>query len=138
MIGATTEARDYLNAISPLCSAVTNAGQWTGTITRVTGPTGSQRASQPEYAIRDIKCAQNSAVIGMSGKTGAWIDSIRLRCRPLDFRNHTTGSVTVLAVSGGSGGTATGNRDCSSGKPVVEVSGRTDWYVNAVYMACAA
>ena len=100
----------------------------TGGVSLAAGGTGGTPFS--------LICADHKALVGIQGRAGSYIDSIRGVCRGFDELGTADAAVTT-ATAGGSGGTSSFDLRCPSGEAMVGVKGRADWWVDRVQIECA-
>ena len=83
-----------------------------------------------------LPCPDHTALVGIQGRAGDYIDSIRGVCSRFDEIGNASAPVTTATV-GGSGGTSSFNLRCPSGEAMVGVRGRAAWWVDQVQIICA-
>ena len=130
LVGVDVRAGGYVDALALVCVEVSQDGSWAAELQRsnfVGGEGGS---------LRSLVCPRDHAVAVISGRSGAYLDNLRLGCRRLAKRRVLQGEVTWLDSAGGRGGRAFGPFDCPDGRPAVGFRGRSGGYVDAIQMSC--
>jgi hypothetical protein len=130
LVGITARAGWWLDAIAARCIAVGNDGSWTGNprTTVSVGGTGGTAAT--------TDCQRNQAVSEIRGRASAYVDRIRLSCRPLASRNVVEGTTTRLSEVGGTGGESFGPYACPSDLPATGFQGRAATWIDRMQMIC--
>jgi hypothetical protein len=132
MVGVRVRSDAWLDSIAPRCVRVTDAGVWQGPVRTlaVAGGNGGYPAT------RD--CPRNYAVSGFSGRGSAFVNRLRLECRPLvsrsAFRRDSAPRQTALV--GGRGGEAFDPFHCPGTLPVTGMHGRSGGYVDQLQLFC--
>lgn len=83
-----------------------------------------------------LNCPDGKALVGIQGRAGSYIDSIRGVCRGFDELGNADAPVTT-GTTGGTGGSSSFDLRCPSGEAMVGVKGRADWWVDRVQIECA-
>src|SRR4249919_1213381 len=126
LAGVRVRADAWLDSIASRCVKVTDAGAWQGTVRTlgVAGGTGGFPAT------RD--CPRNYAVSGFSGRGSAFVNRLRLECRPLVSRSafRRDSAPRQMALVGGRGGEAFDPFHCPGTLPVTGMHGRSGGYVD--------
>ena len=112
------------------CAPVNATGQWTGDDSRGDGAGGT--GGTPDQLV----CPRNQAVSGISGKAGAFIERIRIRCKPLASLTATTGEEEFLGGVGGNGGNEFGRITCPGNLPASGFAVRTGAFVDQIKLRC--
>jgi hypothetical protein len=132
MVGVRVRSDAWLDSVAPRCVKASNAGVWQGTVRTlaVAGGTGGFPAT------RD--CPRNYAVSGFSGRGGAFVNRLRLECRPLVSRNalRRDRAPRETALVGGRGGEAFGPFHCPENLPATGIRGRSGEYVDQLQLSC--
>jgi hypothetical protein len=118
LIGITGGSGQWVDRVAGICVQVTNDGQWIGSETATPPSTGT---SGTPFSIR---CAANSAVAGLSGRAGSWLDRLQVHCRALSFAGTVKDDLRLAGATGGSGGsTGYGPNVCDDDKPARGITG---------------
>ena len=132
MVGVRVRSDAWLDSVAPRCVRVSTAGVWQGTVRTlaIAGGNGGFPAT------RD--CPRNYAVSGFSGRSSAFVNRLRLECRPLVSRNalRRDSAPRQTALVGGRGGEAFGPFHCSENLPVTGMHGRSGEYVDQLQLSC--
>lgn len=83
----------------------------------------------------NLNCGADGVLVGLSGRWGAWMDSIGIICRKVNA-DGTLGSVFTLGPKGGGGGSIAGNPACNAGNVVQGVLASTGLYVTRTAFGC--
>ena len=112
LIGVIGASGQWVDRVQGVCMQVTYDGKWIGSET--TTPSSGGTSGTP-YSIR---CATNSAVVALSGRSGQWVDKLQVHCKPLSFNGTVTGSMVLAGAAGGTGGTTGfGPNVCDQDRP---------------------
>ncbi|MBX2868691.1 MAG: hypothetical protein KTR18_08450 [Acidiferrobacterales bacterium] len=125
LVGIEIRSGWWIDAIRPFCATVngTNTGEVIGATEFVGGDGG----------ILDSRiCQEGSVMNGLLGKSGAYIDSLRLEC--LDLASADIDNIGVL---GGTGGGSFQPIRCPEGLFPKSLRGRADGYLDALSISCA-
>ena len=118
LIGITGGSGQWVDRVGGVCIQVTNDGQWIGGETSTPPSTGS---SGTAFSIR---CPANSAVAGLSGRAGSWLDRLQVHCRALGFAGNLKDDLRLAGATGGTGGTTGfGPHVCDDNKPARGIAG---------------
>jgi hypothetical protein len=132
MVGVRVRSDAWLDSIAPRCVRVSNAGVWQGSVRTlaVAGGNGGFPAT------RD--CPRNFAVSGFSGRGSAFVDRLRLDCRPLVSQNalRRDSAPRQTALVGGRNGEAFGPFHCPGLLPVTGMHGQSGRYVDQLQLFC--
>ncbi len=88
------------------------------TVTINTGSVLTLRGAVGSGTLWERLCSANEAVVGFSGRAGAYIDQLIVRCAPLEISYNGTafsisrGAITDLSSVGGTGGDPFSATDC--------------------------
>ncbi|MEZ4732365.1 MAG: LamG-like jellyroll fold domain-containing protein [Caldilineaceae bacterium] len=119
LVGIFGGAGAWMDRVGARCVQIDGNGNWVGS-PRSIGTAGGGGGSGYERI-----CANGSAVVGFSGRSGGWVDQITLQCAKLlpdgyvDVFNRT-----ALSAAGGSGGNIQSERLCPSNLPAAGIIGR--------------
>jgi hypothetical protein len=130
MVGVTVRANAWLDNIAPRCVDVGTDGHWIGEPER--GP----RAGGNGGTSQRLECPQHHAVSSVSGKAAAYIDRLRLRCRPLASATTATGDEAFLGGVGGNGGGEFERLSCPGDLVASGFAVRTGAYVDQIKLIC--
>ena len=125
---------EVVGSIQAICVALQGDGSWNGTPAPAPGIAGRERGTSVS-----LRCPQNQAVSGISGKAGIYLNQLRINCAPLVEPGHLSSEGSPLAGSiGGTGGNGFGPVGylCTSNKPGYEFSGGADQWVDSVALFC--
>jgi hypothetical protein len=118
LIGITGGSGQWVDRVGGLCIQVTNDGQWIGSETSTPPSTGSSGSAF------SIRCAANSAVAGLSGRAGSWLDRLQVHCRALGFAGTLKDALRLAGATGGTGGTTGfGPHTCDDDRPARALTG---------------
>ena len=118
LIGITGASGQWVDRVQGLCIQVTNDGQWIGSET--TTPPSVGTSGTPF----SIKCAANSAVSALSGRSGSWVDRLQVHCSPLSFAGSMQSTLQLAGSAGGTGGTTGfGPNTCEDRRPARAITG---------------
>jgi hypothetical protein len=118
LIGITGAAGQWVDRVQGLCMQVTNEGQWIGSETTTPPTVGT---SGTPFSIR---CAANSAVSALSGRSGSWVDRLQVHCSPLSFAGTVQSTLQLAGAAGGTGGTTGfGPNTCEDRRPARAITG---------------
>lgn len=131
LVGVRGRHGIYLDRIEPICVILTASGTWREAPVTEGGVAGG---SGGQYF--EIRCPMNQAVSGIQGFAGAFINQLRLRCRPLGADKLLTGTSSLQDyVAGGSGGAAY-SRNCNNRLPGHGFTGRAGSYIDRLALVC--
>ena len=118
LVGITGASGQWVDRVQGLCMQVTNDGQWIGSETMTPPTTGT---SGTPFSLR---CAANSAVSALSGRSGSWVDRLQVHCSPLSFAGSIQSTLQLAGAVGGTGGTAAfGPNRCEDRRPARAITG---------------
>jgi hypothetical protein len=118
LIGITGGSGQWVDRVGGVCIQVTNDGQWIGSETSTPPSTGSSGTSFT------IRCGANSAVAGLSGRAGSWLDRLQVHCRALGSAGTLKDDLRLAGATGGTGGTTGfGPHACDDNKPARALTG---------------
>ena len=80
-------------------------------------------------------CAPGQVVSGFRYRTGWWVDSIGLLCRPVNADGTLGSETSVGAMAGGGGGTS-GSTSCPAGSVVAQARFMYGNFVNGLHFHC--
>ncbi len=133
LVGLYGGAGTVVDRVGPLCVAIDGNGNWVGTPTQ--RGTAGGGGGEPYERV----CANGTAVVGFSGRSGSLIDGITLQCARLQPDGYTdVYNRTALTAVGGSGGSAQAERVCPSNLPAAGIRGRAGGLVDAFGLTCRA
>src|SRR6267143_356058 len=127
LIGVSGKKGEWLDRLRGECIKVTTDGTWLGTSSATAGAGGDGGNT---FA---VTCPRNTAIKGMNGRYGSFVNRLRLRCRPLGELGENS---TVYASGSKPGGHSFNNQFCADGKPARGFHGKAGWYVNSVGLIC--
>jgi hypothetical protein len=81
-------------------------------------------------------CRNGEVMVGVSVRSGWWIDSIAPRCVSVTNTGAWNGAVRTLARTGGGGGDHTATLDCPNHFAVSGIAGRSGSYVDQLSLEC--
>jgi hypothetical protein len=112
LIGVSGASGQWVDRVQGICMQVTYDGKWVGGETTTPSSGGTSGTSF------SIRCATNSAVVALSGRSGQWVDKLQVHCKPLSFNGTVTGSMVLAGAAGGTGGTTGfGPNVCDQDRP---------------------
>ena len=82
----------------------------------------------------NLDCGPNGVVVGVTTKSGSWIDALGLICQEVN-RNGSLGEDYTRRAVGGSGGTGRISR-CRNGRVVGGLHARSGMFINGITMYC--
>jgi fructan beta-fructosidase len=123
----------WLDRIGLKCVRVNDQAQWMGPPHNSALFTGGDGASDFERI-----CPPNSAVSGLRGKQGQFLESLELSCRPLTSGFMLTGMPTFLPAVGGTpfSGTPFGPLGCPNNDAAAGAYGKSGIYVDSLGFRC--
>lgn len=83
-----------------------------------------------------LDCGDERVLIGVSGRKGQWLDSIRAHCIKARTDGYWSGTPTASARVGGSGGSDNFSEFCERNSAVKRISGRYGLYVHQISLRC--
>jgi hypothetical protein len=127
LVGMSGGKGDWLDSLQARCTNVSQ-GTWTGAVfaTETAGGTGGRSSFS-------VTCPRNTAVKGISGGFGWYVNSLRLRCEPL---GATAPASTVNASGTGSGDHSFALELCPNGKPARGFRGKAGDYIDRAGLIC--
>ena len=130
LVGITGQADTSIEQIGPLCVAIDNDGNWSGSPTNpgVTGGTSSTPFTRT--------CPTDYAVSGFSGRADTAVEQITLSCQSITTDGNASGAAQNLASIGGSGGNAIPLNSCSYELPATGIFGRSGTTIDAFGLHC--
>ena len=118
--------------IQPICVDLNADGSWNGTPAPAQGVAGINRGT-----FTPLLCPQNQAVSGISGRSGIYVDQLRMHCAPLVEPGHLKDEGSLLANGfGGFDGSPFGAFVCPSNKPGKGFTGKAADWVDQVALVC--
>jgi hypothetical protein len=114
----------WLVIISSVSFGVAEAQEYKGPVWGGSGGTSSY----------NLDCGASGVMVGIYGKTGAWIDQIGITCQTINSDGSLGGSYTRGPV-GGPGGNGAASR-CESGMVVAQMIAATGSFVDRVIVRC--
>lgn len=118
LVGIAGASGQWVDRVQGLCMQVTNDGQWIGSETSTPPTMGT---SGTPFSIR---CAANSAVSALSGRSGSWVDRLQVHCSPLSFAGSMQSTLQLAGAAGGTGGTTGfGPNTCEDRRPARAITG---------------
>jgi hypothetical protein len=133
LIGIKGGAGFFVDRIQGLCTQVNNAGQWVGNVFPTSASAGGNSGSPYE-----LKCPQGSAVGGVRGKSGQWLDRIEILCRDISSSGKTIGSFAAspLLKAGSDAANNWALIACPEVQPANAIRGTAGGYVERVGLSC--
>jgi hypothetical protein len=123
--------KSYLRSVQAVCGEliVSDSEPWQVTISEaMTLPMHDIEAAQPQMAL----CPPNQVMTGFAGRSGLWMDSVDVRCAPLNILGSAPNYLLVVgtpSTAGTIGGTTGGSPfdplECAAGDVAVGQVGRT-------------
>lgn len=120
MSGINVNGSTYVDGIS---------GLWSNGFTSTTNTAGPIQGNSTE-SFTALSCPSGYRMTGITGRSGAYIDSIAIICKTQDQSQTWTSS-----TFGGAGGTSY-TLSCPSGKFVTDLDGTSGAYLDALYLGC--
>jgi len=125
-----------VGVIQAICVGLNADGSWNGTPAAAPGIAGINRGT-----FVSLQCPQNQAVSGISGRSGNWVDQLRIHCAPLVEPGHLNGEGSLLAGLIGKHDTlmplsSFGAFMCTSDKPGKGFTGKAGEWVDRVALVC--
>jgi hypothetical protein len=130
LAGVRVKAGYWLDSIEPRCVAVTATGAWSGSVNNGT------RAGGSGGTVARLTCPDNQAVSAISGRAGAYIDQLRLRCSALTSATTVADDSDFLGSVGGTGGDEFDRIDCPSHLAATGFAVRSGAYVDQLKLIC--
>ena len=132
-IATSSTAAYVVGSIQAMCVGLNADGSWNGTPAPAPRIAGVYRATAPV----SILCSQNHAVSAISGRSGLYVDSLRIQCAPLVEPGHLSGVGSVHSGEiGGRAGNAFGPFFCPSDKPGKGFTGKAGDWIDSVALVC--
>jgi hypothetical protein len=124
-----------VNSVQPLCVAVDAGGKWIGT------PTAADRAGVDDGGFVKVLCSSGSAVGGITGRSGIYIDQLAINCAPLGEYGHLSGTADafpsgLIGDETSSNGTHFGPFLCPDNKPGKGLTGKAHEWIDRVALIC--
>ncbi len=123
-------AGTYVNRIGATCVAIDQAGHWIGDPVQ-RGETGTSTGTA---YVRN--CPRDTAISGFRGRSDQYVNQLDFECKALTPAGRVTGAGQYLGAVGGSGGTAQGPFDCTTGNPAYALTGRSGGWIDAFGLSC--
>lgn len=83
----------------------------------------------------NMDCGSGGVLVGVTGKSGTWIDQMGVMCRRI-ASDGSLGGYFTRGPYGGSGGTSSGTHRCDGGNVVRGISGLAGSYVHQLHIFC--
>lgn len=138
MVGIQANGGAYVDSIQPLCSKYNADGSWSGSILQAprVGGTGGSAATR--------KCSNGHAVIGIGGRADAYLNAIKLICKPVTGVGsggvtYGTGQYNAGAPTpfvGGSDGIAFDSDYCGSNEAAKGFDLRSGFWIDQLTLRC--
>lgn len=132
LVGISGRSGQWVDAVKGICSRVTESGDWTGATSIAAGGTIGATSGNPYTLL----CPAGFAVGGLSGRSGRWVDRLRIYCVKLGSFGWTTGSPSGGSSTGGTGGSAWGPFLCGGNKPATAIHAHDGSYVDRIGLSC--
>jgi hypothetical protein len=135
--------RTYLRSVQVICgspSIAADQGLRVTTTPSVLLPERGAVSNVPQARW----CATNEIVVGFSGRAGAYVDQLALRCAPLRISGEpglyslSVGEATTIGPAGGDGGNLFPPIDCPAGQIATGTALRVGLAIDAFGLICAA
>ena len=82
-----------------------------------------------------LDCGDAGVLVGVSGRSGQWLDRLQARCTKISTQGNWVGDVFTTESAGGTSGTSF-TRNCPVNTVVKGISGRFGWYVHRLSLRC--
>ncbi len=129
-IGLRGRASAYVDSLQLLCSSRLPDAQlampW---VSRAVGGSGGVAAM--------LACSRDRVMVGVSVRSGAWLDSIAARCVSVGANGRWSGTPQSTNRLGGNGGEPH-LLDCNENEAVTAISGRAGGYIDRLALRCSA
>ena len=137
MYGVGGYSGSFVTSVGAMCTEIDINGNWTTNKTNIQASRTDALWDKGELTKRT--CPSGWAISGFEGRSGAWLDQLKFKCRKLgEYGEFIQGGQTqTLSQFGGNGGTSFSTISCGHNKPVRAIAGKSGWYVDSVYMQCA-
>jgi hypothetical protein len=123
-----------VNTFRPLCVAVDAGGKWIGS------PTTASKAGIEEGGLVDLRCESGTAIAGIHGRSGIYIDQLAIDCAKLGEYGHLTGPSSSFSSYIGdpatSHGTFFGSFLCPDNKPGKALTGKAHDWLDRIALVC--
>jgi YVTN family beta-propeller protein len=130
LVGAFGNSGTSINAVGVQCVRIDQFGRWIGNpVTR------SQTGTATGTAFTRT-CPQNSAVSAFKGRFSTSVNQLDFECKALTSDGRLTGTGQYLGPVGGTGGTAQGPFQCTSGNPAYAFSGKSGTLIDSFGLLC--
>ncbi|UXI66433.1 S8 family serine peptidase [Tahibacter amnicola] len=130
MAGVFVRSGAVIDAIAPRCVKTTAGGRWDGTPSNATVVGGSGGTATR------LTCARDQAVSAISGRAGALVDRLRVRCSPLASASTVTDTSSLLGGAGGNGGAEFGRIECPARLAATGFAVRRGGVVDQLKLIC--
>lgn len=127
LIGVIGRKGEWLDRLQAKCTRVSTDGNWVGGLS-TTGTAGGSGGTS-----FNVTCPTNTAVRGISGRFGWYVNRLVLRCRPLGALGSNS---TISAAGSQSGDQSFGVEYCPDGKLARGFHGRASGYVDRAGLIC--
>jgi sucrose-6-phosphate hydrolase SacC (GH32 family) len=134
LVGVRGKVGQWLDALGPICGALSRDGKtWTETTTSP-APAGGDGGHQ----FPSLKCGRDSAVDSISGVAGTYVDKLTLRCRRLTGDLRAAGAVTSEPTIGNGGllSKPFGPLSCSENRAAAGLHGRAGRFIDSIGLRC--
>lgn len=132
LVGLKGLSGAYIDKVQAICSDASNVLSETGAV----GGNGAFSFIGFSAQAYELKCSQGSAVTGIQGFSGFYVDSMRLECHSVDNNGTPSGVRTTTNSVGGNGGNQFGPFRCADGEIASGISGRSGQYIDAIQLVC--
>jgi hypothetical protein len=123
--------KSYLRSVQAVCGelVINDTEPWQVTVSEaMTLPMHDVEAAQAQVAL----CPANQVMTGFAGRSGLWMDSVDVRCAPLNILGTTPDYLLVVGtpskagtIGGTTGGSPFDPLECAAGSVAVGQVGRT-------------
>jgi hypothetical protein len=127
LIGVIGLKAEWLDRLQPKCTWVSTSGNWVGGLftSGTAGGGGGESFS--------VTCPRDTAIKGISGRYGWYVNRLYLRCRPLG----ASGSNSTISAAGSQSGNQSFTVEfCPNGEPARGFYGRASGYVDRIGLIC--
>lgn len=129
LVGIDGRADNLVDRVQGLCVQINYDGSWQGNWT-TTGTAGGSGGTS--YGLR---CPSGSAVTGLTGYAGSYLNKLTVKCQGLSTDGSAAGSVSFSRTVGGSGGNWF-TLGCPSFKSARLIQGRAATWIDAIGLGC--